>query len=160
MFQVIYVFLDVCNLIRSNQIVFIRRCDEVAGLAKFCFYFMMCTYTMWFKALLRFHVCLLLCRKEKDSIWRPLRKGENMSLLFSIIFEHFHLCLILRYSSLKSYLVWYLYCIWDIKKGYFISVCIFLLFCCLLMIMTTFNVSQVLYIDQNDSSLMFQYDIL
>lgn len=120
-FHIIYVFLNVCNLIKSNQtlVVFIRRCDEVAGLAKFSFYFMMCTYNMWFKALLRFDVCLLLCRKEKDSLWRPLRKGENMSFLFSIIFEHFHLCLILRYSSLKSYLVWYLYCIWDIKKRVF-----------------------------------------
>lgn len=47
-FHIIYVFLNVCNLIKSNRtlVVFIRRCDEVAGLAKFSFYFMMCTYNM------------------------------------------------------------------------------------------------------------------
>lgn len=48
-FHILFVYFNVCNLINSDQIiiVFIQRCDDVAGLAKFYYYyFMMCTYDM------------------------------------------------------------------------------------------------------------------
>lgn len=45
--------------------------------------------------------------------------GGCMSFLFSIIFEHFHLCLILLYSSLKSYLVIDIYIVYGTLKRVF-----------------------------------------
>lgn len=67
MFQILFVYLNVCNLISTDQIiiVFIQRCDEVVGLAKFYYYFMMCTYNNVIKASLLFDVCYLLCGKKR-----------------------------------------------------------------------------------------------
>lgn len=52
-------------MIHSDQImiVFNQRCDEVVGLDKFYYYFMMCTYVI--KAWLVFDVRHLLCRKKR-----------------------------------------------------------------------------------------------
>lgn len=89
-----------------------------------------------------------------DQSERARQEEQNvMKSLLSIIFEHLHLCLILWYSSFKSYLVGYLYCIRDAQKRVFHpGLYIFAIFPLLII-----KLYKILYFDQNDSSLMFRY---